>query len=72
MSYFSFQPVFHDWYNKDRGMCYLLCGMMHIKDTLLLMKRVAQVMAVAGFLSGNLRGRLPYARRNITVQCGVK
>ena len=21
LSYFSFQPVLHDWCNKDRGMC---------------------------------------------------
>ena len=21
----------HDWCNKGRGMCYLVCGMMHIK-----------------------------------------
>ena len=25
LSYFSFQPVLHDWCNKDRGMCYPLC-----------------------------------------------
>ena len=30
LSYFSFQPVFHDWCNKGRGMCYPVCGMMHI------------------------------------------
>ena len=35
-SYFSFQPVFHDWCNKDRGMCYPVCGMVHIKKPLLL------------------------------------
>ena len=33
---FSFQPVPHDWCNKGRGMCYLVCGMMHIKELLLL------------------------------------
>ena len=26
LSYFSFQPVIHDWCNKGRGMCYPLCG----------------------------------------------
>ena len=36
LSYFSFQPVFHKWCNKGRGMCYPLCGMMHIKEPLLL------------------------------------
>ena len=32
LSYFSF----HDWCNKGRGMCYPVCGMMHIKELLLL------------------------------------
>ena len=36
LSYFSFRPVLHDWCNKGRGMCYHLCGMMHIKEPLLL------------------------------------
>ena len=36
LSYFSFQPVLHDWCNKGRGMCYLVCGIVHIKEPLLL------------------------------------
>ena len=36
LSYFSFQPVLHDWCNKGRGMCYPVCGMLHIKEPLLL------------------------------------
>ena len=36
LCYFSFQPVFHDWCNKGRGMYYPVCGMMHIKEPLLL------------------------------------
>ena len=36
LSYFSFQPVLH-WCNKGRGMCYPVCGMVHIKESLLLM-----------------------------------
>ena len=36
LSYFSFQPVLHDWCNKGRGMCYPVCGMVHIKEPLLL------------------------------------
>ena len=36
LSYFSFQPVLHDWCNKGRGMCDHVCGMMHIKEPLLL------------------------------------
>ena len=36
LSYFSFQPVLHDWCNKGRAMCYPVCGMVHIKEPLLL------------------------------------
>ena len=36
LNYFSFQPVLHDWYNKDQFMCYPVCGMVHIKEPLLL------------------------------------
>ena len=36
LSYFSFHPVIHDWYNKGRGMCYPVYGMVHIKESLLL------------------------------------
>ena len=36
LSYFSFQPVLHDWCNKGRGMYYPVCGMVHIKEPLLL------------------------------------
>ena len=32
LSYFLFQPVLHDWCNKGRGMCYPVCGMVHIKN----------------------------------------
>ena len=59
LSYFSFQPVLHDWFNKGRGMYYPVCGMMHIKEPLLLSERVAYV-AAAGFLSRYLSGLLPY------------
>ena len=36
-SYFSFQPVLHDWCNNGSGMCYHVHGMMHIKESLLLL-----------------------------------
>ena len=36
LSYFSFQPELDDWCNKGRGMCYPVCGMVHIKEPLLL------------------------------------
>ena len=51
LNYFSFQPVIHDWFNKGRGMCYPVCGMVHIKKTTCCSsERVAHV-AAAGFLS---------------------
>ena len=39
LSYFSFQPVLHDWCNKGRGVCYPVCGMVHIKVPLLLIDK---------------------------------
>ena len=36
MSYFLFQPVLHDCCNKGCGMFYSVCGMVHIKEPLLL------------------------------------
>ena len=53
LSYFLFQPVIHNWFNKGCGMCG--CGMVHIKQPWVL----AHVEA-AGFLSCNLSGPLPY------------
>ena len=34
--YFSFEPVLHDLCKIGRGMCYPVCGMVHIKEPLLL------------------------------------
>ena len=39
LSYFSFQPVLHDWCTKGRGMCYPVCVMVHIKEPLLLIDK---------------------------------
>ena len=39
LSYFSFQPVLHDWCNKGCGLCYHVCGMVHIKEPLLLIDK---------------------------------
>ena len=36
LGYLSFQPVLHD---KGCGMCYPVCGMVHIKKTLLLIDK---------------------------------
>ena len=34
LSYFLFQPVFHNWCNKGCGVCYPVCDMVHVKKTL--------------------------------------
>ena len=36
LSYFSFQPLHHDWINKYCGLCYPVCGIVHKKEPLLL------------------------------------
>ena len=56
----SIQPVLNDWCKEGRGMCYLVCGMVHIKET------VAHV-AAAGLLSRYLSGPIPHVPRHITV-----
>ena len=37
LSYFSFQAVLHDWCNKG----YPVCGMVHIKEPLLLIDKIS-------------------------------
>ena len=54
--YFLFQPGFHDWCNKGRVICYPVCGMMHIKEPLLLIGNSSP----CGFVSRYLNGPLPY------------
>ena len=39
LSYLSFQPVLHNWCNKGHGICYPVCGMVHIKEPLLLIDK---------------------------------
>ena len=36
LNYFSFQPVFHNWFSKGCDMYYPVCGVVHIKDSMLL------------------------------------
>ena len=58
-SYFLFQPVIYDWCNKGCGMCYPVCGMMHIKEPLLLIGK-SSPCGSSGFLSCYLNGPLQY------------
>ena len=62
MVHHSFQPVLHDWCNKGHGICYPICGMVHIKEPLLLMKKKEWPMKAASFLSDYLSG--PYNMPN--------
>ena len=51
LSYFSFQPVLHDWCNKGCGMCYPVCGMVHIKEPLLLIDKLPMWRQRVSFLT---------------------
>ena len=49
LSYFSFQPVLHDWFTKDHTMCHHVCGI----------ERLAYVVVSVGFISCSISGYLP-------------
>ena len=49
MKYVLFPPVLHDWYTKGHGMCYLVCGVMHIKYPLLLIGKNNPCIGGSGF-----------------------
>ena len=67
LSYFSFQAVLHDWCNIGRGMRYLVCEMVHIKEPLLLIDKIS-LCGGSGFPLSLLKWSLticltPYNRR---------
>ena len=39
LGYFLFQPVLHYWCKKGHGMYYPVCGMVYIKNPLLLIEK---------------------------------
>ena len=49
LSYFSFQPALHYWCSKGRGMYYPVCGMVYMKDSLLLIGKVAHLVVAVSF-----------------------
>ena len=62
LSYFSFHPAFHNWYNKV-CMCYPVCGVVHIKEPLLL---IGNSTTLDGAVAKPLANRLEdtgFARR---------
>ena len=71
LSYFLFQQLFHDWCIKGCDMCYPVCGLVHVQDPLLLIRKCSSCTAAAGFFSRYLNGPLLYPRRHITVNKNV-
>ena len=75
LSYFSFQPVLHDWCNKGRGMCYPVCGMVHIKEPLLLIDK-SSLCGSSGFPFSLSEWSFTIFRHHITIlkciECIVK
>ena len=66
--YFLFQPVIHDWCNKVHGMWYPVCGMMHIKEPLMLIRKNHSCSGGNGFpLFHCLSRPLPYIQHHITI-----
>ena len=60
VSYFSFQPVLHNWCNKGCGMYYPVYVMMHIKELLLLIGKSSPCGGSRFPLSHYLSCPLPY------------
>ena len=76
LGYFSFRPVTHDWCNKDHGMYYLVCGMIHIKEPLLLIEK-SSLCGGSGFPLSLSEWFFticltPYNRKIKCVECVVK
>ena len=53
-----FQRVLHNLCNKGCGMCYPVCGMMHIKEPLLLIRK--RISCGSSGFPFSLSGPLPY------------
>ena len=58
LSYFLFQPVLHDWFNKGRGMCFPVCVMVS------LIGKSSPCRGGSGFPL-SLSGPLPHVRSHI-------
>ena len=56
---FLFKPLLHNWCNKDHCMRYPVCGMVHIKEPLLIIGKNSPCCGGSRF-SLSLSGPLPY------------
>ena len=68
--------LFLDWCNKGRGMCYPVCGMVHIKEPLLLIRK-SSPCGGSGFPLSLSEWSFticptPYNRKRKCVECVVK
>ena len=76
LSYFSFQPVSLNWCNKVCGMCYPVCGMVRIKEPLLLIGKSSPCGGSRFPLSLSEWSfticPMPYNRKIKCVECVVK
>ena len=66
LSYFSFQPVLHDWCNNGCSMCYRVC-MVHIKEPLLIIGKSSPCGSSGFYLLLFVNGLLPYIQHHMTV-----
>ena len=76
VSFFSFHPVLHDWCNKGLGMCYPVCGVMHIKEPMLLIAK-SSLRDGSGFPLSLSEWSFticltPYNRKIKCVECVIK
>ena len=76
LSYFSFEPVLLNWCNKGRGMYCPVCGMVHIKEPLLLIGK-SSPCGGSGFPLSLSEWSfticpMPYNRKIKCVECVVK
>ena len=73
---FQFQPVLHDWCNKGCGMYNPLCGMVHIKEPLLLIGKSSPCGGSRFPLSLSVWYfticLMPYNRKIKCVECVIK
>ena len=66
-SWWTHSSISHSSQCSTPGMWYLVCGMVHINNPLLLTGSSSKLVAAAGFLTRYLSGPLPYVRIHITI-----
>ena len=70
--YFSLQPSLHDWSNTGHDMCNPVCGMVHIKEPLLLIRKTGADGAVVMSSANGLVGTGFASRYRLQPRVGLK